>query len=185
MGSNETILCGDISLSNAENKPLVQTFGKRGLPIMLMLFFALALFMAGLFRPFTEVTKLWIFENRVSVYDGLIILMKSREYFLFTILLVFTVIFPFVKILSLLTLSLKSGLSRQRTVQLYSFVSHLGKWSMLDVFVIAILVLLLKSGGVAAIKIQDGFLLFFTSVMLTQLASLWIGVIAHRNLEGN
>ena len=109
-----------------------------------MLFFALALFMAGLFRPFTEVTKLWIFENKVSVYEGLIILMKSREYFLFAILLVFTVIFPFVKILSLLTLSLKGGLSRQRIVQLYGFVSHLGKWSMLDVFVIAILVLLLK-----------------------------------------
>lgn len=147
-----------------------------------MLFFALALFVAGLFRPFTEVTKLWIFENKVSVYDGLIILMKSREYFLFAILLVFTVIFPFIKILSLLTLSLKAGLSRQRIVQLYGFVSHLGKWSMLDVFVIAILVLLLKSGGVASIKIQDGFVLFFSSVMLTQFASLWIGLIAHRNV---
>lgn len=170
-------------MTSTENKPLYQTFGKRGLPIILMLFFALALFVAGLFRPFTEVTKLWIFENKVSVYDGLIILMKSREYFLFTILLVFTVIFPFVKILSLLTLSLKGGLSRQRIIQLYGFVSHLGKWSMLDVFVIAILVLLLKSGGVASIRIQDGFLLFFSSVMLTQLASLWIGLIAHHNVE--
>ncbi len=170
---------------SAGSKPLVQTFGKRGLPIMLMLFFALALFMAGIFRPFTEVTKLWLFENKVSVYDGLIIFMKSREYFLFTILLVFTVIFPFVKILSLLTLSLKSGLSGKRVVQLYGFVSHLGKWSMLDVFVVTILVLLLKSGGVASIKIQDGFFLFFASVMLTQLASLWIGLIAHHAVESN
>jgi paraquat-inducible protein A len=170
-------------MDTTANKPLFQTFGKRGLPIILMLFFALALFVAGLFRPFTEVTKLWLFENKVSVYDGLIIFLKSREYFLFAILLVFTVIFPFVKILSLLTLSLKGGLSRKRIVQLYGFVSHLGKWSMLDVFVIAILVLLLKSGGVASIKIQDGFFLFFASVMLTQLASLWIGLIAHRNVE--
>ena len=172
-------------MKNAGSKPLVQTYGSRALPIMLMLFFALALFVAGIFRPFTEVTKLWLFENKVSVYDGLIILMKSKEYFLFCILLVFTVIFPFIKILSLLTLSLKSGLTGKQVVRLYGFVSHLGKWSMLDVFVIAILVLLLKSGSVASIKIQDGFFLFFSSVMLTQLASLWIGLIAHRNVEAD
>lgn len=165
------------------DKALIHTFGSRGLPIMLMLFFALALFMAGIFRPFTEVTKLWLFQNRVSVYDGLIVLAKSKEYFLFCILLVFTVIFPFVKILSLITLSLKGNLTGNQIVRLYGFVSHLGKWSMLDVFVIAILVLLLKSGGLASIKLQDGFFLFFASVMLTQLASLWIGLIAHRSVE--
>jgi paraquat-inducible protein A len=170
-------------MAEAANKPLVQTYGKRSLPIVLMLFCALALFVAGIFRPFTEVTKLWLFENRVSVYDGLIILFKAREYFLFMILLVFTVFFPFVKILCLITLWLKSGLTRQQTVRIYNFVSHLGKWSMLDVFVVAILVLLLKSGSVASIKVQDGFFLFFCSVMLTQFASLWIGIIAHRNLE--
>src|SRR5580692_6209583 len=107
-------------MAGAANKPLVQTYGKRSLPIVLMLFCALALFVAGIFRPFTEVTKLWLFENRVSVYDGLIIFMKSREYFLFTILLVFTVLFPFVKILSLITLWLKSGLTRQQTVRIYT-----------------------------------------------------------------
>jgi len=170
-------------MAAAANKPLVQTYGKRSLPIILMLFCSLGLFVAGIFRPFTEVTKLWLFENRVSVYDGLIIFFKSGEYFLFAILLVFTVIFPFVKILSLITLWLKSGLTRKQTVKIYTLVSHLGKWSMLDVFVVAILVMLLKSGSVASIKVQDGFFLFFSSVMLTQLASLWIGLIAHKNLE--
>jgi paraquat-inducible protein A len=169
----------------AKNKSLVETYGKRSIPIVLMLFCSLTLFVAGIFRPFTEVTKLWIFENQVSVYDGLIIFMKNREYFLFAILLVFTVVFPFVKILSLITLWLKGGLDRKRIVQLYTFVSYLGKWSMLDVFVVANLVLLLKSGSVASIKVQDGFFLFFASVMLTQIASLWIGIMAHKNLEEN
>ena len=91
-------------------------------------------------------------------------------------------IFPFVKILSLLTLCLKRGLDKKRIVQLYGFVSQLGKWSMLDVFVVANLVVLLKSGGVASIQIRDGCFLFFASVMLTLIASLWIGLIAHKNL---
>lgn len=51
---------------------------------------------------------------------------------------------------------------------------------MLDVFVVAILVLTVKSSGGASIQLQDGFFLFFTSVMLTQLASLWTGKIVSR-----
>src|SRR5579862_5186008 len=117
-------------MAGAANQSLAQTYGKQSLPIVLLLFCALGLFVAGIFRPFTEVTKLWLFERRVSVYDGLIILAKAREYFLFFILLVFTVCFPFVKLVSLITLWLKPGLPRERIVEMYSFVSHLGKWSM-------------------------------------------------------
>ncbi len=169
-------------MAGAANQSLAQTYGRQSLPIVLLLFAALGLFVAGIFRPFTEVTKLWLFESRVSVYDGLIILAKAREFFLFLILLVFTVIFPFVKLLSLITLWLKGGLPRDQVVKMYSFVSHMGKWSMLDVFVVAILVILLKSGSVASIRVGDGFFLFFSSVMLTQIASHWIGVIARRNV---
>lgn len=49
--------------------------------------------------------------------------------------------------------------------------------SMLDVFVVAILVLTVKSSGVASIQVGAGFFLFFLSVMLTQSASLWTGKI--------
>ena len=103
-------------MDRANRQPLAQTYGRRSIPIILMLFCALGLFVAGIFRPFTEVTKLWVFENKVSVYEGLITLAKAHEFFLFTILLVFTVIFPFVKILSLLTLWLMAGLTKQRIV---------------------------------------------------------------------
>jgi hypothetical protein len=41
----------------------------------------------------------------------------------------------------------------------------------------AILVLTVKSSGVANIKVGIGFFLFFISVMLTQTASLWTGKI--------
>lgn len=143
--------------------------------MVILLGIALVLFAAGIFRPFTSVTKLWIFENQISVYGGLITLWKEGELFLFMILLVFTVVFPFVKICSLLTLWLKNGLPRDRVEQMYRFVAQLGKWSMLDVFIVAILVLTVTSGGLATIRIQDGLVLFFCSVMLTQIASMWTG----------
>ena len=125
--------------------------------------------------PFTAVTKLWLFENQISVYQGLIVLWKGDELFLFLILFVFTVCFPFVKINALLALWLYPGLAAERAKTFYKFVSNMGKWSMLDVFIVAILVLTVKSSGVANIKVGAGFFLFFISVMLTQLASLWTG----------
>jgi paraquat-inducible protein A len=148
--------------------------------IVLMLLLSFGLFLAGLFRPFTQVTKLWLFEDNVSVYSGLITLFQENELFLFGILLIFTVIFPFVKISALLGLWLKPGLKLQQMAGVHGFVAHLSKWSMLDVFVVAVLVVLIRSGGVATIKAQDGLLLFCASVVLTQIASEWTGRIARK-----
>jgi paraquat-inducible protein A len=85
-----------------------------------------------------------------------------------------------VKINALLALWLYPGLTAEQARSFFKFVSHLGKWSMLDVFVIAILVLTIKSSGVASIKVGSGFYLFFVSVVLTQSASIWTGQIASR-----
>lgn len=143
-----------------------------------LLLAALGFFVAGIFRPFTSVTKLWLFENQISVFTGLITLWRASELFLFLILFVFTVMFPFVKINALLALWFWPRLDGEHAKKMFHFVSHMGKWSMLDVFVVAILVLTVRSGGVARIKVQDGFFLFFLSVMLTQFATLWTGKLA-------
>jgi paraquat-inducible protein A len=159
---------------------LVKTHPGAGWTIIFMLTASLGFFIAGIFSPFTAVTKLWLFENQVSVYRGLIVLWKAGEIFLFLILFVFTVVFPFVKINSMLALWLWPRLENETARNMFHFVSNLGKWSMLDVFVLAILVLTVKSSGVANIQIGVGFFLFFISVMLTQTASLWTGKIVSR-----
>lgn len=156
-------------------KSLFQSHRRPGITIVVFLLLSLGCFVAGIVRPFTSVTKLWLFENQISVFDGLVTLWKAGELFLFLILFVFTVVFPFVKINAMLALWLKPRLAHDQARQLFKFVAHLGKWSMLDVFIVAILVLTVKSGGLASIRVQDGFFLFFASVMLTQVASLWTG----------
>jgi paraquat-inducible protein A len=156
---------------------LVKAHPRAGWTIVVLLVASLGFFIAGIFLPFTSVTKLWLFENQVSVYRGLIVLWKAGELFLFLILFVFTILFPFVKINSLLGLWLWPRLEQEQARRMYHFVSNLGKWSMLDVFVMAILVLTVKSSGVANIQVGAGFFLFFVSVMLTQTASLWTGKI--------
>lgn len=161
--------------TSSTGSSLLKSHRRPGLAIVFLLVLSLGFFVAGIFRPFTSVTKLWLFENQISVFNGLVTLWKASELFLFLILFVFTVVFPFVKINAMLVLWLKPRLAHTQAQQLFKFVAHLGKWSMLDVFIVAILVLTVKSGGLASIKVQDGFFLFFASVMLTQFASLWTG----------
>ncbi len=72
--------------------------------IVLMLLAGLGFLLCGIFLPFTSVTKLWIFENQVSVFQGLVSPFKESEIFLFLILFVFTVCFPILKITALLAL---------------------------------------------------------------------------------
>jgi paraquat-inducible protein A len=159
---------------------LVKSHPCAGWSIVVMLAASLGFFMAGIFLPFTSVTKLWLFENQISVFRGLLVLWHAGELFLFLILFVFTILFPFVKINTMLSLWLWPKLDREQARHMFHFVSNLGKWSMLDVFVMAILVLTVKSSGVANIQVGSGFFLFFISVMLTQSASLWTGKIVSR-----
>jgi paraquat-inducible protein A len=159
---------------------LLRAHAREGRLIVLMLVLAWGFLLAGIFRPFTAVTKLWLFENQISVVKGLAVLWRESELFLFLILFVFTVVFPLVKITSMLVLWLRPRLDSAQARQIFHFVAHMGKWSMLDVFVVAILVLTVKSGGLAQIKVEDGFFLFFLSVMLTQFASLWTGRVVSR-----
>lgn len=165
---------------SSSKQALVKTYPRGGSLIILMLVASMGFFVAGIFLPFTSVTKLWLFNNQVSVYRGLVVLWKAGEIFLFLILFVFTVCFPFVKINAMLALWVSPRLDKEQAGKLYHFVSNLGKWSMLDVFVLAILVLTVKSSGVANIEVGTGFFLFFVSVMLTQISSLWTGRLVTR-----
>lgn len=159
---------------------LITSHFRSGLVIVLMVVAAIGFFVAGIFLPFTSVTKLWLFQNQISVYHGLIILWQAGELFLFLILFVFTICFPSVKLTAMLVLWLHPRLETEHARKMFHFVANMGKWSMLDVFVIAILVLTIKSSNVAHIKVGEGFFLFFFSVMLTQFASLWTGkIVAH------
>lgn len=162
----------------ATSSALITTHRRAGWTVLFMLLTALVCFFFGITLPFTTVTKLWLFDNQISVCHGLVVLWKAGEVFLFLILLVFTICFPFVKMNALLAIWLYPSLTAEQAKSFYKFVSHLGKWSMLDVFVVAILVITLKSSSVASIRIGNGFFLFFISVMLTQFSSMWTGHIA-------
>jgi paraquat-inducible protein A len=158
--------------------PETTKIDRTGVPLLLAA--AFILFGIGIFFPFFHVTKFWVFDDAVSVVGGIITLFHEGEYFLFAILTLFTLVFPCVK-LGLLTVTwLEREHDLARVRRLHHWVESLGKWSMLDVFVVAILIVAMKSASVAEIHIGSGLYLFTFSVIATQFASMWIDRQLHR-----
>lgn len=141
---------------------------------------SLVLFGAGIFFPFFHVKKFWVFGDAVSVVGGIMDLFREGEYFLFAVLTLFTLVFPCVKLglLAIIWLEREHDLARVR--RLRGWIESLGKWSMLDVFVVAILIVAMKSAAVADIHIGLGLYLFTFSVVAAQLASAWVANLLKR-----
>ncbi|WP_457603296.1 paraquat-inducible protein A [Nitratifractor sp.] len=88
------------------------------------------------------------------------------------VILLFSVVLPMLKTLSLLFVSLYE--TRPFAAKLVRFFKHLGKWSMLDVFVVALLLVFLTSRGtdVSRAEAEIGIYFFLAYVILSMAASL-------------
>ena len=139
-------------------------------PLMLLL--AFLLFGAGVAVPFFRVTKMWVFQDSVSVLSGLGELAEANEWFLFVVIFLFTLVFPCVKLGVLTAVWWYRSEDDARADRLLRWESSLGKWSMLDVFIVAILIVALKSASLAAVRVDLGVYLFTASVVLTQFISM-------------
>ena len=158
-----------VSSTAVEQLPLSR---RVGVPVLLSS--ALVLFITGVFFPFFHVTSFWMFHDAVSVISGIVALLREGEYFLFVILTLFTLVFPAIKLLVLGIIWAGRERNLTRVRQLHGWVAMLGKWSMLDVFVVAILIVALKSAAIAELEIGLGLYFFTFSVIATQFASAFV-----------
>lgn len=80
---------------------------------------------------------------------------------------------PWFKIISLLYLAItnKSNKPSPFKTGLYHFLEAVGRWSMIDIFIAAILVAIVKLNKLASVSLEDGSLVFTAMVMLTLFAS--------------
>lgn len=150
-----------------------------GIPLLLGA--AFASFILGIVFPFFQVTQFWVFDDAVSVLSGILTLFEEQEYFLFAVISLFTVAFPLLKLAMLTALWIERHAGMSRLRRLHRRVALLGKWSMLDVFVVAILIVAMKSAALARIEVSLGLYLFTLSVVLTQAASAWTDHLLNRD----
>ena len=121
----------------------------------------------GLTAPVLTLEKFFIFDNTFSIYSGLVQLLGEGRYFLFLLVSLFSVVLPIIKLGVLFRLLLSSA-SDHRSMHRYLHLMHqYGKWSMLDVFVVALLVVAVKLGSVASVETHYGLYAFASAVLLT------------------
>ena len=63
-------------------------------------------------------------------------------------------------------------LSARQRIIMYRFIEFIGRWSMLDIFVIAILVAVVNFGRIASIEANLGAVAFASVVVITMLAAV-------------
>jgi len=110
-----------------------------------------------------------------TILGGVILLMQLGSIPIAAIIFIASVLVPLSKLLIMFYLcwSVSYGPpvnQRQRTV-LYRITEFIGKWSMLDVFVVAILVALVQLGDLLVIRPGGAALAFAGVVMVTILAA--------------
>jgi len=110
-----------------------------------------------------------------TILSGVIYFMHTGMWPIALVIFVASVFVPFAKllILSLLMLSVQfrwRWRPRDRT-RLYRVTELVGRWSMVDVYVVTILVALVKLGAVASIDAGPGATYFAAVVILTMFAA--------------
>lgn len=147
----------------------------QGLLINGLLLVALVLLAIGLINPILTLEKFYFFSNTVSLWSALETLANEAEWGLFVLLGSFSVVFPVLKILMLLLIWNLEDATGERHRQHLRWLETYSKWSMLDVFVVALLVVSVKLGAMVEARVEFGIYAFAASVVLTMLLSNWIG----------
>lgn len=135
---------------------------------------AVLAFWQGVFAPLMELEKLWFFNNQYSLYSSLQTLWEHGEIFLFWFLFLFSILTPLVKMLGLALIANTGSRFRGAHETFLYVLETWGKWSMLDVFVVALLFVSVKLGSLANVTVHEGLYWFGGAVILIQCLSVWL-----------
>ena len=135
--------------------------------LRLLTYGALALLLIGLVMPVISLEKFFILSNTVSIVGGAAQLMDEGKWFLFLVIFLFSILLPTLKLFILLrVLNPESG-QGERLKRYLRWMHHYGRWAMLDVFVIAVLVASVKLGATMEVELQPGFYAFTLAILIT------------------
>lgn len=110
-----------------------------------------------------------------TILGGVVLLIQMGSYSIAAVIFIASVIVPVGKIMMMFYLcwTLRRGSlvsAKQRTIA-YRITEFIGKWSMVDVFVVAILVALVHLGGILVIRPGTAALAFAGLVVVTMIAA--------------
>ncbi|MGB7244220.1 MAG: paraquat-inducible protein A [Sulfitobacter sp.] len=120
-------------------------------------------------------TRTLLHVQQDTIVGGAVELMQHGSYVVALIILIASVVIPMGKFLAIafLAISVKrhSVVSHHQRQGLYEIVEYIGRWSMIDIFVVAILSSLVQLKTLAAINPGPASIFFALSVIFTMLSA--------------
>lgn len=155
--------------------PAFRNFVLSFLIIVATVFFAL-----GIILPSIRFTTIYVWTNEHSIATIIWALWDSNEIFLCTVLFLFSILFPFLKLLYLLTLVASPDIPPEFRKRSIATMEWLGRYSMTDVMVLALMIFYVNSSGYTEARVLPGVYFFAASALITMLAYGWANTVPGR-----
>jgi paraquat-inducible protein A len=121
-------------------------------------------------------TKTLVYDQENTILGGIRVLWDDGSWDLALIVFIASICVPIFKIVALtlllITAQRRSAWARRGRARLYRILEFVGQWSMLDIFVVALLVSLVDFQKLAEVRAGPGAIAFGAVVILTMLASM-------------
>ena len=150
--------------------------------VPLALLVSTLLLIKGLAAPLMDAQTglLWKrWKSSYSVWAGVVALWHQQAYVLAAVVFFFSIVFPLTKLLALVVIwFVRLGDHQRETI--LRWLEVLGKWSMLDVFAVAILIVLVKLGPLANVQPRVGVYFFAGAIAASMLTTMYITHLVHK-----
>lgn len=133
---------------------------------------ALIFFVPAMWYPFMTI-ELYGNRNSSTIWGGVVSLIEDGSWPIGLIVFLASILIPVVKLIILFYLGLtaRNNSHLRFKTRLYHIIEAIGRWSMLDIFLLAILVAIIKLGHWTRVEPELGSYLFSLVVIFTMLAS--------------
>lgn len=135
----------------------------------------LALLVAAWFLPIMTLTKFWFWSDRVSLWETAAGLLVQGEILLFAIVAGFSMVFPAAKLLTAGWVWARVDAASPGGSRAVRLMEALGRWSMIDVFVVALVVVAVKVSLVTDVGVHSGVYVFAAAAAASIALMAWIG----------
>ena len=146
----------------------MRNFAFSFLIILATVFFAL-----GVMLPAIRFTTVFVWTNQHSVATIIWALWQNEEFFLCFVIFMFSIFFPFLKLFYLLTLVTSPDMPAEFRNKSISAMEWLGRYSMTDVMVLALMIFYINASGYSEASVLPGVYFFAASAIMTMLAYGW------------
>jgi paraquat-inducible protein A len=135
--------------------------------VLVLLVVASALLVLGLLLPIVRFESP-LDTNSKSVIEGIVAMLRGGEYAIGMLILAFSVVFPVGKLVVLFVIW--AGRAEGEAAKV-GWLGTLGKWSMLDVYVVAVFVGALQLGFLAEARSAVGLYVFTAAILCSMIAT--------------